>query len=413
MSISIPARDFVGAVFRAELAIDRRSPIPALECIRILRSPEGRMIVSGSNTDIRVDATISAEVNGSHFDTLLMAPKALARAISATKAETVEIMIPNPKPSESDPADRKKVPGATEITGNAGIACGDFAFDVPMVAPEDWSAVERSDVTSFTGTIGADAIAAIARAAGVASTEETRYYLQGVYLAPGEGPWGFRAVATDGHRLIRADFTMPDAQGDLATIGPKGGVIVPAPAVRTLLALAKQLKDEPIRFAITKPRLSNEPPKEIDKDPQDLVEFRIGDVRLLARAIDGEYPDYNRVIPSPTSFATFLIADLRQAVTAIGASTVYEDRALAMTLRDGIAELTCRWATFGTAKAKALYEGDIAIKFAFNVHYLLAMLDVFRGHERIRLGITPDGGPITFDSPTDTDCLGVLMPMRA
>lgn len=411
MSISIPARDFIGAVSRAEMAVDRRSPIAALECIRLARSPEGRMIVSGSNTDIRVDVTISAEVNGSHFDTLLPSPKALARAIRATKAETVEIEIPDPAPPESDDEERK-AKHFDRITGTAGIACGDFSFDVPMRAAEDWSAIERSDVTSFAGTMGADAIAAIARAAGVASTEETRYYLQGVYIEPGEGPWGFRAVATDGHRLIRADFTMPDAQGDLAAIGPKGGVILPAPAIRALLALSKQLKGEPIRFAITKPRRSNEPPKEIDKDPQDLVEFTIGDVRLLARAIDGEYPDYNRLIQSPTSSATFLTADLHQAAAAIGAATSHRDLAITMALRDGIAELSCRWATFGTARAKALYEGDVAIKFGLNVQYLRAMLDVFRDHERVRFGILPDGGPIHFMSPTDTGCLGLIMPMR-
>src|SRR5262249_41648646 len=108
------------------------------------------------------------------------------------------------------------------------------------------------------------------------STDETRYYLNGIYLHASETPdgWRLRAVATDGHRLARMDVALPDGGSGMP------GIILPR---KTVQELAKLLADHTDTVAVI---LS-----------ANKIRFTAGNVVLTSKLIDGTFPDYQRVIP--------------------------------------------------------------------------------------------------------------------
>src|SRR5690606_904429 len=108
------------------------------------------------------------------------------------------------------------------------------------------------------------------------STEETRYYLNGIYVhtAQGGGAPTLRAVATDGHRLAQAELPLPPGAEGMP------GVIIPRKTVHELHRLIEDTSGA-IKVGVS-------PTK---------VRFEIGTVTLTSKLIDGTFPDYGRVIP--------------------------------------------------------------------------------------------------------------------
>ena len=108
------------------------------------------------------------------------------------------------------------------------------------------------------------------------SQEETRYYLNGVYLhayTDGDAPT-LRATATDGHRLARIDAPLPDGAASMP------GVIVPRKAIAELGRLLEDA-EENVEIAVSTAK----------------IRFGFGAGYLTSKLIDGSYPDYERVIP--------------------------------------------------------------------------------------------------------------------
>src|SRR5262249_2394432 len=106
------------------------------------------------------------------------------------------------------------------------------------------------------------------------STEETRYYLNGIYLHPLPDKKLLRAVATDGHRLARAETEMPKGAERMS------GIILPRKAVQEVRKLLDDI-DQPIEIAVSDSK----------------IRLDIGGIVLTSKLIDGTFPDYERVIP--------------------------------------------------------------------------------------------------------------------
>src|SRR5690606_20083408 len=184
------------------------------------------------------------------------------------------------------------------------------------------------------------------------STEETRYYLNGIYLhiVTVAGKPMLRAVATDGHRLAQAQIEAPAGSEKMA------GVIVPR---KTVGEIQKLLDDPDAEVAIevsdTKIRVS------------------IGAVVLTSKLIDGTFPDYVRVIPQGND--KVLKADKGEFASAVDrVSTVSSERgrAVKLALSDGRLVLSVNNPDSGSASEEigVDYPAD-AIEIGFNAKYLL------------------------------------------
>lgn len=392
--MQVATRDFVRALDCVSMAIERRNTVPILGHVRVNGADD--LQISGTNLDMRIDATIKGK-SRSHESFMLPDPKAIRRAISVAGGNALSI----------DVKDQSLLK----------IGSGDLNLNTVSLPVDDWPDDVRQAEQQFQATLGEAAVKAMRRVAGAVSHEETRYYLNGIYLHKSSGAWGYRAVATDGHRLYLAELEIPDAKGNL------DGVIFRHDALSAFFALADKAKGAPIRLSVGR-RLVRNTGGDLapGKDGVQIIraDMMLDDmpVSIASKAIDGSFPDYQRVIPANTpTLATFKIADLRRAMLALSAGCG-KTPATSVEFKDGIARLSCRWMDLGDGRAEmsAPYEGKVSnFTVGFNGRYILGVLDVFAGCERITFafGNPPCAtDPVNVASPDSDTLRAVLMPMR-
>jgi DNA polymerase III subunit beta len=224
------------------------------------------------------------------------------------------------------------------------------------------------------------------------STEETRYYLNGIYLHAHEsgGKLKLRAVATDGHRLARAEVTAPAGSEGMP------GVIIPRKTVSELHKLVDQ-PDVAVTVELSETK----------------IRFTIGSVVLTSKLIDGTFPDYQRVIP--TGNDKHLVIDresFARAVDRVSTISSERGRAVKLSIADGQVTLAVNNPDSGSATEEipADYSSD-PLEIGFNAKYLLDVAAQLSGSQA-NFMLADAGSPTLIHDATDEHALYVLMPMR-
>ena len=224
------------------------------------------------------------------------------------------------------------------------------------------------------------------------STEETRYYLNGVYLHAVEvdGRPMLRAVATDGHRLARVETPAPEGAAGMP------GVIAPRKAVNEVLKLLEDpLQDVRIEISTTKAR------------------FQFGDVVLTTKLIDGTFPDYQRVIPAGNDKRLVVDKDpFEKAVDRVSTLSSERGRAIKLSIADNKMTLSVNNPDSGSASEEIEVDYDSApIDIGFNARYLLDIIGQLAGDTAL-IRMADPGSPTLIQDRDGATALYVLMPLR-
>ena len=266
----------------------------------------------------------------------------------------------------------------------------------------------------WSATLSQEHLNGLRRIMFAISTEETRYYLNGVFLQP-LGDWSYRAWATDGHRLAWFDLQLPDATGELP-----GNVIVSRQTVELLLRDLAKVEDG-LRIAVA----GGMQPNRVESLAPDRTAHRISfngrmssmGVTLRSKLIDGTYPDVSRVVPQQiASRAMFEVRDLRRAVQACVAGERNRPPALKFEFsKDGGCRVSTEWAVLGLHASTPIPcqhdYGDTTI--GINGRYMVDVLAAVRGN---KLSFNSDdvgsSSPVMMIDPADGQWGVVVMPMR-
>lgn len=386
----LKALDLVG------MAVHSRSTIPVLQTAR-LRS-NGVLAIEGTDLDLGVRCEIA--VTGKADDMLLPDTGRVRRALATGGGEQVSL---KPIPPEGG----KGSPGVT-------VRSGDLGVDLSTMVADDHPGVDSVHFEEFRAELGEVALATLARVAPAISSEETRYYLNGICLDRIDD-WTWRFVATDGHRIMMADVALPGATGGL-----------PERAIVPKWLLAPMLKQfartrEPVVVRYGRTARSNQRGADLTVEPgRALLEMatQLGPCRVLlcGKLIDGTYPDYKRVIPSHSDrvwrFDKAALARAIQTVASIGEGKIIAVKIEA--IGDGEV-MVSQSSVLGTAAIGIHAEmrgtkGD-SPAYGFNSRYLLEMLGSLRG-DTVELAMTDAASPVVITDPEDAGFRGVLMPMR-
>ena len=224
------------------------------------------------------------------------------------------------------------------------------------------------------------------------STEETRYYLNGIYfhVVGTGGDARLRAVATDGHRLAKAEVSAPNGSTGMP------GIIVPRKTVGEIQKLLEDPQSEvKISLSDTKIRLS------------------IGDLVLTSKLIDGTFPDYERVIPKANDKELKVQkADFERAVDRVSTISADRGRAVKLSLADDKMVLAVNNPDSGSATDELpVGYGAEPLEIGFNSKYLLDIAGQLTGDEAV-FRLADPGSPTLIQDPAESDALYVLMPMR-
>lgn len=265
-AFSIKAADLVRAMGRVAGAIPSRATIPILMHVEIVAGA-GEISIRATSLDLEAITSVAAEVTrpGSvtvHGQTL----SAIASKMPKSGAITLDC-----------------------AADTAKLTCGRSSYDLATLPAEDFP--ERRDPGKGAATITIDAAdlkSLIAATLGSAGTESGRIYLCGIHLTMPKNGGTLIAVATDGHELVRATAPVSGA-----TLPPN--IIVPS-------AAAKMMRD-----------IADEGEVTITTDDRRIMATAGADT-ISASLIEGNYPDYERVIPKPNgSFATVMADHLASA----------------------------------------------------------------------------------------------------
>jgi DNA polymerase III subunit beta len=294
------------------------------------------------------------------------------------------------------------------------ITCGAAEFSLLTLPADDWPELQlgpdraefRLECRQFRALIEKTRLAI--------SSDETRYYLGGIYLhALGES---LAAVATDGHRLAVKTVPLPAGADDLPvrrdqddgeartkTDGKSNmpGIIIHKEAATAAL---KILPDSEIECELTA--------------SANLMRLRVGEVELIAKLIDGTYPDWQRVVPSGgTSRVIAPREALAKAVARVGVVLDERDGAIAMRIGPAAIQLTARSYIAGHEAREevddCVHDGD-AIRIGVNPRYLAEILETMDGTQLAIVLQSGDGSsPLLFEEVDGDGSLRmVLMPMR-
>jgi DNA polymerase-3 subunit beta len=226
---------------------------------------------------------------------------------------------------------------------------------------------------------------------GAMSNEETRYYLNGAcFHALPEGVTGFRAVATDGHRLARADAVAKEITGTM------NQAIIPRKALTEMRRIVEKPCGD-VRLTLR----------------ENSVTLECGLMTLKSKLVDGVFPDYERVIPSQAAVHTFTIATVpfRDAVERVG-SVATKTSGIKLAFGTEAVELSCSSADGDLAEAldEIPVAGTGKIECGFNASFLAEMTSHFPGEFTLEL-IDPQS-PARISGKDDPTYLYILMPMR-
>ena len=349
--------------------VERRNTIPILSNVLIEAAEGAGLRLMATDLDLQINETLEAEVTEAGATTV--------------PAHTLFDIV-------------RKLPEGSQVEliaaeGRMQVNAGRARFTLSTLPRDDFPVISEGDLPTAFELPAATLKQIIDKTRFAISTEETRYYLNGIYLhVSDEAQPVLKAAATDGHRLARVTVPRPEgAQG-------MPGVIIPRKCVAELRKLLDEL-DGTVQISLSESK----------------VRFGLGSAVLTSKLIDGTFPDYSRVIP--TANDKLLRLDPRSLAEGVDrVSTIASERTRAVKLsvdRDRVT-LSVTSPENGTAseEVSADYGAD-GIDIGFNARYLLDILGQIEG-EVMEIHLADAAAPTLLRENDKAPALYVLMPMR-
>jgi DNA polymerase III subunit beta len=372
--------------------VERKNSIPILSNVRLVAS-NGQLLVTGTDLDVITTATVPAGAIDDAFDITIPAYAALDILKKAPAGDDLAI--------DASPLDADK-PEGEDMT--AGLDFGDLRITMHGLHSKDFPQIPMSEPVREFEVSTAGFRDSLKRVEFAISPEETRYYLNGIYMHVQNAGNTSRLVmvTTDGHRLARHDMSTADG----SPVPDFGGVLVPRKTVAHLLKVTGQKgAPETMRVIVNHQK----------------IRFVVGNIDVVSKLIDGTFPDYRRVIPSANDkAATFDKAALIEALKAVGTVASERGRAVKLEIESGNCRLTVNNPDMGKAAMDIVTTypaGDFGgFEIGFNRDYMLHILAATDG-DVVTLRFNDSSSPTVihagaeaFDRDAGTFC--ILMPMR-
>jgi len=290
----------------------------------------------------------------------------------------------------------RKLPDGAEIKIelldlNVEVSAGKSKFILPTLPVDDYPIMTEIEKGNEFALQSVDILNLIDNTKFAISSEETRYYLNGIYLhVPEDNKDKLRAVATDGHRLAQAEIPVPDGAQSIP------GIIIPRKAVGEIRKLAEGTEQE-VKVIVSKTK----------------AKFIFPSSILTTKLIDGSFPDYQRVIPKENLNKLVVAnADFSKAVDRVSTVSMEKSRAIKLSLYKNLLSLNVNSHDLGNAFEELEIDYDSQnLEIGFNSKYLLDISSQIQG-KNIEILLSDSASPALITYPFQDVFIFVLMPMR-
>ncbi len=371
MKLSIERATLLKAAGQAQSVVERRNTIPILA--NVLIEAEGDTVsFRATDLDIEVIDRAPAKIE-----------RAGATTVSAVMLHEIVRKLPDGALVQLSDDPR---------TGRLTVEAGRSTFALATLPREDFPVMASSEYTTNFSAPAADLRRLFEKSKFAISTEETRYYLNGVYFHVAEGEDGrvLRCVATDGHRLARIDAPLPPGAEEMP------GVIVPR---KTVNELRKLLEEDDAQIAVSVSETK--------------IRFATPEISLTSKVIDGTFPDYTRVIPEGNYRRLEIdAAEFARAVDRVATVSSERSRAVKLMMENDALTLSVNAPDSGAATEELVVAyGDERLEIGFNAKYLVEIASQIDRENAVFL-FNSAGDPALVREGGDSSAVYVVMPMR-
>ena len=370
MKISIEKNLIYKALSHVQSIVEKKNTIPILSNI-LLEATDSSIILSATDMDISITETINCSV--------------IEKGSVTVPAHTLHDIV-------------RKIPDGNEIEfiSNDGktfsIRSGKSKFSLSCLPKKDFPLIEIDKLNCEFSINSKIFLQLIEKTKFAISNEETRYFLNGIYFHKKSlnNTDYLSLVATDGHRLAKIDLPHPNGLVDIP------GVIIPKKTIYELCKLLTDINEDII----------------INIDPNKII-FYIGKTTLISKLIDGNFPDYQKVIPKNNN--NIVTADRQkfcEVVDRVSTITSEKSRAIKFRLLNNLINMNSSDPENGTATEDIIVQyGGEEIEIGFNSKYILEMINQLE-EEKLILEFNDSTSPLIVKESSNNDLIFVLMPMR-
>ncbi len=374
MRLTINKNDLQRALSHVQNVIERKHSIHILSNVKISaqKGKLSQLTFAGTDMDITIVSSAPAVVTQ---EGELTAPAHMLAEIVRKLPDGAEVAL-----------------SQKEADGKLDIQSDRAKFSLQTISSEEFPQVMDEDMDVRFSVKASDLKKLIERTQFAISNEETRYYLNGIYLHAEKGEDGSKiiAVATDGHRLAKCSVTAPEGSDNL------NGIIIPKKAVAEVLKLLES-GEEMIEVGVSDSK----------------IRFEFGHTRLTTKLIDGKFPEYSRVIPKNNDKS--LIAgnvEFGHAVDRVSTISSEKMRAVKISISKDNIHFSARSGDNGMAEEEIYAEySNEPLTISFNFKYLL---DITRQIDSGKMEVImhDSSSPVIIRDATDDSALFVVMPLR-
>lgn len=367
MEFRIAADELKKALHRAQGIVERKATMPILSNVLISAAKSG-VTVTAFDLDIGIVSEHPAEV---------IKPGAVT--VSAKTLFDIVSFLPDAALT------LKKLPN-----NYAEITSGAAHYKIVGMAPEEFPKLPKEDAGHLVKLTGTALLEMIKKTSYAISNDETRYILNGVFFEPREGK-KVRMVATDGHRLALVERELA---GDFKL---KSGVIIPRKGLFELKRLLDEAPEAEVQLGFA----------------ENSALFKKAGLSMVMRLIDGQFPEYQRVIPKEGEKQILVkrgqFFDTLKRIALLSAD---KSNAVKLSLSENLLRITANNPDMGEAKddLEVAYRGP-SLTVGFNARYILDVLSALETDE-VTLELGDEHSPGVMHAPGDKSYTAVVMPMR-
>jgi DNA polymerase-3 subunit beta len=373
MQLVIERGELLKSLGHVTSVVERRTTIPILSNV-LLQARAGALRFNATDLEREVIEETSADIAQ---DGAITVPAHLLHDIVRKLPDGAQVEI-------------RRDPERERVT----LSAGHSRFALQSLPAEDFPDLAAGEMSHLFTMPAHDLKRLIEKTRFAISTEETRYYLNGIYFHAAEGGAHgaptLRAVATDGHRLAHVELDLPEGAAGMP------GVIIPRKTVHELHRLLEDGGKE-VRIGISATK----------------VRFEIGAITLTSKLIDGTFPDYARVIPQNND-KELRVSNAEFIAAVDRVSTIASERGRAVKL--AISENRLTLSVNNPEGGSATEELDVSynaepLEIGFNARYLLDIAGQLESDQAV-FRLADPGSPTMVRDSDDEGALYVLMPMR-
>jgi DNA polymerase III subunit beta len=369
MKATIERATLLKSLGHVQSVVERRNTIPILSNVLIEANTDGSIRLMATDLDLQINESVEAQVETAGSTT-----------VSAHTLFDIARKLPEGSQVSLEAAD-----------GKMAINAGRARFNLSTLPRDDFPVIAEGELPTKFDLPAATLRQIIDSTRFAISTEETRYYLNGIFMhVTDDADPVLKAAATDGHRLARVTVARPEGAAGMPDI------IVP----RKCIAELRKLLDE-VDGTV-----------EVSLSPSK-IRFVLGAAVLTSKLIDGTFPDYSRVIPTgndkllridPKSFM--------EGVDRVATIASEKTRAVKMAVEKDKITLSVTSPENGTATEEV--PGDYSndpIEIGFNARYLMEILQQVSS-DTVEVHLADAAAPTLIRENDKAAALYVLMPMR-